>query len=189
MPPRMSRERQTPRDAESSSLPALTRSDAWLLAAIADGSIRRKPIPLASLVEHADWLNRAIPTFDEVSFGLPRLMAHGLVTIENGGYRATTKAVALRRSVKARTLGGVLLGMAAAVGARPYPEPESEDRALRRLPGLKPDDLDEAVRSHHRSIDRWGRVLKGTIRAADLVARPLLAAKRRLRSLPGRGRH
>ena len=60
------------------------------------------------------------------------------------------------RSVKARTLGGVLLGMAAAVGARPYPEPESEDRALRRLPGLKPDDLDEAVRSHHRSIDGDG---------------------------------
>jgi DNA-binding MarR family transcriptional regulator len=125
-----------------STTPPLTRSDAWIAAALCE-SARNAPMRLRNLVADADWLNRSILTFDEVSFGLRRLEAAGLVEVTPGPdgplVRPTPEAHLLRATVKANTLGGVLAGMDAAVGAPPYPEPESEDRTLGRLP-----DLDEA---------------------------------------------
>jgi hypothetical protein len=60
--------------------------------------------------------------------------------------------------VKAKTLGSVLSGVADAVGATPYPQPEpAEDRSLGRLPGLDPDDLDAAVREHAERVERWSK--------------------------------
>ena len=123
--------------------PSLTRSDAWIVAALCE-TRRDAPMLLRDLIWNGDWLNRAILTFDELSFGLPRLEAVGLVEVVHGRdgprVRATSRARALRRKVDADTLGGVLTGMDAAVGAPPYPEPETEDRTLGRLP-----DFDEAM--------------------------------------------
>jgi hypothetical protein len=131
----------------------LTRSDAWFLGAIADGSADGRWLTLSQFVEESDWLSRAIPTFDEVSYGLPRLIAAGYieVDIDGGGMlliRATADGLSVRRSVDAATLGGVLFGMAAAVGAAPYPEPQHEDRSRGRLDGLDPDALRRAVAEH-----------------------------------------
>ena len=40
-----------------------------------------RPVTLADLLMDADALNASIRTFDEVSFGLPRLVAGGFVDI------------------------------------------------------------------------------------------------------------
>jgi hypothetical protein len=175
-------------DAESTGRPALTRSDAWLLAALTEGSHDGRSVTLPNFIHDADWLNRAIPTFDEISFGFPRLVAHGLMTVDGLRFRAPPRAIALRKSVKAGTLGGVLMEMAENVGARPYPEPEVEDRSLGRLPGLRPSDLDAAVRKHSETMEPWIRVIAGTIKAAELVSRPLMAAKRGVRRIRARRR-
>ena len=73
-------------------------------------------------------------------------------------FRATPKATRLRKSVKAGTLGGVLEGVADAVGAAPYSDPEPpEDRSLDRLPGLEPEDLDAAIEAHGEWVKRWSK--------------------------------
>jgi len=154
--------------------PPLTRSDAWLLAALTEGSHDGRAVRLRDLVHDADWLNRLIPTFDEMSFGLPRLVAAGFLIVgydakDHLVFRATLKATRLRRSVKARTLGNVLAGVGLAVGTTPYPEPEpAEDRSLGRLPGLERVDLETAVRQHGESVERWSRPL---VAAAQALSR------------------
>jgi hypothetical protein len=148
---------------ETGSHPPLTRSDAWLLAALTEGSHDGRPVNLLHFVHDADWLNRSIPTFDEMSFGLPRLVAAGFLVVgydprEGLVFRATPKATKLRGSVKAKSLGIVLNGVGEAVGAASYPEPEpKEDRSLGRLPGLESDALDTAIREHGERIERWSR--------------------------------
>ena len=157
-----------PRD--ESQPPFLTRSDAWLLAALTEASHDGRPVTLRDLIDGADWLNRALPTFDELSFGLPRLIAAGFLTVDSTKqgprFRATPKAVNLRRSIKAETLGDVLSGIVEAVGAKPYPEPEdrAEDRTLGRLRDLEPDDLETVIRQHGSERDAW---LKPFITAAQ----------------------
>jgi hypothetical protein len=166
-----------------SKLPALTRSDAWLLASLTEGSRAGQPVTLAKFVHDADWLNRAIPTFDELSFGFLRLVAHGLMTVDGLRLRATPRAIALRKSIRGGTLVSVLNGVGERVGARPYPEPEVEDRSLGRLQGLGPSDLESAVQEYSRSMDRWSFPIIATIKLAEVAARPLLAAKRGLKRL------
>jgi hypothetical protein len=108
-------------------------------------------------------LNRLIPTFDEMSYGLPRLIAAGYLTVGQDGrrgivLRATPKATRLRKSVEAGTLGDVLGAVGSAVGAAPYPDAEPpEDRSLGRLPGLEPEDLDAATEAHGDWVDRWSK--------------------------------
>lgn len=172
----------------ASGLPVLTRTDAWLLAALTEGSHDGRAVTLAQFVHDADWLNHAIPTFDEVSFGLPRLVAHGVMTVDGLRFRATPKAIALRKSVKGRTLGDVLIGITERVGARRYPETEVEDRSLGRLPGLQPSHLEAAVQEHSRWMDRWSLPIVATIKAAELVSRPLVGAMRGVKRLIARRR-
>jgi hypothetical protein len=141
----------------------LNRSDAWLLAALTEGSHDGRAVTLQDFVHDADWLNRQIPTFDEMSYGVPRLIEAGFMTVGQDVkkgivFRATPKATQLRKSVKAGTLGGVLEGVGNAVGTLPYRGPEPpEDRSLGRLAGLEPDDLDAAIEAHGAWVDRWSR--------------------------------
>jgi hypothetical protein len=141
------------------ALPPLTRSDAWLLAAVTESGRR---VNLQGLIHDADWLNRLIPTFDELSYGIPRLISHGYVVVHrtrNGELRfsATPTAQKMRNSIKADSLGAVITGMAELVGARPWPEPETEDRTVGRLPSLTPADVDAAVAQHARWVERWSK--------------------------------
>lgn len=129
------------------------------MAALTDGSHDGRPVNLRDFVNSADWLDRSIPTFDEMSFGLPRLVAGGFLVVgsdptEGLVFRATPKATKLRRSVKAKSLGDVLTGVGEGVGAVPYPELEpAEDRSLGRLPGLESDALDMAIQEHGERIE------------------------------------
>jgi hypothetical protein len=150
-----------PKGERPDTRPRLNRTDAWLLAALTEGSHDGRPVTLQEFVHDADWAGRMIPTFDEMSFGLPRLVAAGFMTVGDNVkpgivFRATPKATRLRKSIKARTIGDVLVGMAQAVGAEPYPDPEPlDDRSLGRLPGLEREDLDAVVQAHGEWVDRW----------------------------------
>ncbi len=166
---------------DDDSNPRLTRADAWLLAALLEGSHDGRPVTLPEFVHDADWLNRLVPTFDEVSYGLPRLIAAGYLTVghddRNGlVLQSTPKARAMDVDRPAETLGGVLEAVAMAVDAVPYPEAEPpEDRSLGRLPGLEPEDLDAAVRTHSERIVRLSKPLIA-------LAQAISKAQRRRRS-------
>lgn len=161
---------------------SLTRSDAWIVAALCE-TRRDAPMLLRDLIGNGDWLNRAIFTFDELSFGLPRLEAAGLVEVMHGRdgprVRATSEARALRRFVNADTLGGVLAAMSAAVGALPYPEPETEDRTLGRLA-----DFNEAMwRAEFAAYRRAFRADLGKLAAAAAAILAGAAASIRARRI------
>ena len=157
--------------------PRLVRSDAWLLAALTERP-QRRALTLPELLHDADWLNRAIPTLDELSFGLPRLIAAGFVVVTGAGndlrLQPTSKAREFGKSIrrKARRLGDVLEAAESLAGAPPYPVPEDEDRSLNRLPALAEADVNEAVRAY----EAW----------FGLRARPFIAASRVLRRVIGR---
>jgi hypothetical protein len=140
----------------SSESPPLTRSDAWLIAALCESG--PKPLRLQDLIQNADWLNRAIPSYDELSFGLRRLEAAGYLDVMPATdgliVRPTERSFVMVRAIKARTLGELLAEMSAAVGARPYPEPEHEDRSLGRLPGLDEAAWQAAIAAYRRSFLR-----------------------------------
>ncbi len=141
--------------------PRLTASDGWLLAALTESSRDGRPVTLRWFIHDADWLNRAIPTFDEISYGMPRLVAAGYVTVDGLSFRATPKATKLRELVDAGTvtLGGVIVGMERAVEALGDASQEPEDRSLGRLPGFSPGDLAAAVHEHGAWVERWSRVV------------------------------
>ena len=126
----------------------LTRSDVWILTALLSAG---GPVGLAGLIGAADYLDRAILTYDEVSFGVPRLSAAGLVevSIAAGGAIILVATVEARSLVPAgRGVREVMTAMTGSLGARPYPEPEVEDRSLGRLPGLEPADMKAALAEH-----------------------------------------
>jgi hypothetical protein len=128
----------------------LNRVDAWLLAALTERWRWSRPPRLWEFVNDADWLYRGIPTYDEVSFSLPRLIAAGyaVATRTDGGelrLKATRQGFDVRSKVKARYLADVLSGMAVEVGAKPYPEPEQKDRSLGRLDGFDEHEWEAAV--------------------------------------------
>ena len=159
--------------AEPANHPRLNRADAWLLAALTEGSHDGRPVTLQDFVHDADWLNRLIPTFDEMSFGLPRLIAAGYMTVGEDVksglvFRATPKAIMLRKSIDRRP-GSVIQGVEQAVGALPYGQAEPEgDRSLGRLPGLAQEDVTAAVEAHGAWVARWS---KPFVAAAQLLTR------------------
>lgn len=140
----------------------LTRSDAQVLAAVMEHSQAGNTQKLSEFVHDYDWLNRALPTFEEVSFALHRLVATGHVVVSRQPgkrirLRATPKAIALRRQVeaKARTLGDVVAGVALALGCASYPEPESEDQSLGPLPTFQRAEWEGAVEAYEKWFDHW----------------------------------
>jgi hypothetical protein len=154
--------------------PAFVRSDAWLLAAIASQRPWGSAQKLQEFVHDCDYLNRSIPTFDEVSFGLPRLAAAGYVTFEREAGHvlrlvATPKTAELDSRIGVRlrprppenklsSLGDMLAAFGAELGCKPYPEREVEDRSLGRMPDFEPLEWKKAVAAY----DAWFRdVMEG----------------------------
>jgi hypothetical protein len=137
--------------SESPGSVPLTLTDAWLLAALTESGGR--DVSLRALVHDYDWLEREIPSFDELSYGLPRLIAAGLAAVHGHGrqlrLRATPKAMALRRSIPGHPISAIarLVGATADAGGG--------DRSLGRLAALDRDELASAVRTHGRRVMRW----------------------------------
>ena len=164
----------------------LTRSDAYLLAAATESNGKR-PRRLRDLIAAYDWLERGIPTFDQVSFGFPRLIAAGFLEVDSDAgktvVRATPKARQLRSTITAKTLGGVLGETAAAVGAAPYPEAETEDRSQGRFPALESAEWDAEVRAYHAS---WSTGLARFFAAGGAAIAGVAVAVRVIRGRRGR---
>jgi hypothetical protein len=113
----------------------LTRSDVWLLVSIV---IAGELAPLSRVLSSAGYLMRQELTFDEVSYGVPRLIAQGLVEVDGAD-----NALRLSPRPKATALLKPGVGQIEAMFAlmdeldcRPWPEQESENRSLGRLPQL-----------------------------------------------------
>lgn len=165
--------------------PRLNRTDAYLLVAVTEAR-RSGPIRLGDLIGDYDYLDHSIPTFDEASFGLRRLEAAGYVAVGSTGGAITVQATPAARSLSATIVrngpGGVLAGMAAAVGAKPHPAPETEDRSLGRLEGLTLAVWTDEVRAYRVSWAAGGcsKYLVGFVAAfAALVAMAVASARRR----------
>lgn len=144
-------------------IPQLTQLDAMVL----DGLVARRDqrwLRLDQLIDHIDWLDRWVPDFDEISYGLPRLIAagHAEVRGQRGELmlRATPRAIALARANRSRFMGD-------AVGARPWGEQVPDDRTLGRLPGLDEATWDAAVRANREAFDR---ALSGLVTTGCLIA-------------------
>jgi hypothetical protein len=122
--------------------PALVRSDIWILAALVIGAVQG-PVEMQRLWENADYLMRRSLTFDEVSFGVPRLVAAGLAEVSAAKdtrlmLTATPKAVSLTKVDPNRGVIDMMFEWMDHFGCRPHPEHENEDRSLGRLSGLDP---------------------------------------------------
>jgi hypothetical protein len=94
------------------------------------------------------------PTYDEISYGIPRLTAAGLVRVEGTRFRATPTALSIRRSVRAHVLGDVSTGVETALDQMGILS-ETEDRTLGRLPGFDEAQLEAAIRAHGRWFSFW----------------------------------
>jgi hypothetical protein len=150
-----------------SQSPAFIRSDAWLLAAIAEHHPSGTAQKLQEFAHDCDWLNRSIPTFDEVSFGLRRLAAESYVTFERETgrvlrLRATPKTTELAARITEQrkspdgtlpSLSDHLSAFGSALGCQPYPRKEIEDRSLGRLPDFEQLEWQKAVAAY----DAWFR--------------------------------
>lgn len=136
-------------------VPRLTEADTWLVAALTESSGR--PVPLRNLIHDFDWLNRATPSYDDLSFGIPRLVAAGYAVVSKSPsgdllFAGTAESMRLRRSAKGHAAVAIHAALRSATGP-------VEDRSLGRLPGLTPEALDAAVAAHWSWIDRWSRPL------------------------------
>lgn len=148
-------------------VPGLVWSDAWLLSAVLFAG--QSPITLSLFLATADRLNHAIPEFDEVSFGVPRLVAACLLEVSV----AADGAVAFAPTRHSSELVGnadrgdieLMFEIANKLGcgyheAQEFDDselgrladalryswaPELEDRSLGRLAGLKETDWRRAV--------------------------------------------
>jgi hypothetical protein len=129
--------------------------DAWMLLAVAYGRNGAARAPMADLIEAADWINHTLPLYDELRRGLNRLIAAGLVDVDDGTFGLTAAGESLFARVRkgagsrnqSERLEGVLSGL--------------EDPAI---PTWMPadDELGAAVQAYH---DRAKREIN------DLLAR------------------
>src|SRR5262245_38628038 len=71
--------------------PEFDPHDAWLFLALRWGG--GQACSLADLIGLYDWVNRDMPTAEELNGGLNRLMAAGLLAERRGGFRIPAKVV------------------------------------------------------------------------------------------------
>lgn len=73
-------------------------SDAWVLWSVAAGST--PSTTLRQLISAADYVNHAVPTYDELTGALGRLLAAGCVERVGRGYRASDDIQAALAAVR-----------------------------------------------------------------------------------------
>jgi hypothetical protein len=157
-----------------------THTDAALLAQIGDGWWFRHGTSLKKLLENYDFDQRDVPTYDDVSYGLARLVAAGYVRATyspTNGIRlyATPRRKALVREaeeLRRRTspfrwprIGEVSFAIAELLNAERSPKPD--DRTIGRLPRLDQAAWDEVVASYNKE---WDETLRRARPAANVLA-------------------
>ena len=133
----------------------LTRADGWILGAIRDAGRWTK---LVDMIGNAHWLNTDIPTFDHVSYGVPRLQASGFVEVTGTGTSVKLRVTEAGKRIVddahrgTNSRGQFLMNMAEAFHAPPYPLPEQEDRSLGRWTALDEETYNRAIEGWHKKF-------------------------------------
>ena len=133
------------RDAEVPR--AFTWSDAWLLASLAIRTNGDSWIPLWSVIDTMDFLQHLAPTYDEVSYGLPRLRAAGLVAIDGTGDQLRLRVTQRSRELDVgpnasrQSASAIQESIRSTIGAHGRLDAD-EDRSLGRLEELDESDWD-----------------------------------------------
>ena len=76
--------------------------DAWLFLAVAYGRGDNRRAALTDLIGAADWINHAIPLDEELRAGLNRLVAAGLVNVDDDAFGLTDSGRSLLEKVSER---------------------------------------------------------------------------------------
>jgi hypothetical protein len=144
----------------SSKVVLLTDTDVAILAGLADASRRAgRSVRLADLIGRIDMLFRWTPSFDDLSFGLPRLVAAGLAAPLAHQDREvwvapTGDALQLRRAAQRLPgVGGVGVNMETEAHHRGMTTSE-EDRSLGRLPALTAESFESAMQKYEAWLRR-----------------------------------
>jgi hypothetical protein len=121
--------------------PALHWVDAWLLACLIDWRWRwSRPMKLSDLIDAGDRLFRGQPTFDDVSYSLPRLIAWGYLVAKRdikGDLRLKATKAAFELKAQSKDKSDSWSKVAKALGIPPGPpDAEEDDRSLGRFPDL-----------------------------------------------------
>jgi hypothetical protein len=154
--------------------PPLVRGDLFLLTMVLVSRADKDGVRLDELMGRWDEVNRSYPSLDDLSFGLPRLAAHGLVEVHGSGVtfrihptlRARSAAHGSWRDTSWTVLERLEEAFADVTADR-------EDRGLGRQPGLNQADVDAAIVAYRVAFDRSARPLLAVV-----------AALRRMRILP-----
>lgn len=96
---------------------------------------------LSDLIDAGDRLFRGQPSFDDVSYSLPRLIAAGYLVVQrdskgNLRLKATNAAFDLRDKVKGKSDSWTKVAKVFGIPPGP-PDAEEEDRSLGRFPDLE----------------------------------------------------
>jgi hypothetical protein len=128
----------------SQSQGPFTWSDGWILAALITSGGQAS---VTQLVAQAEYLNRSLPTYDELSFGLARLVAAHLVEVSAGpaGGLLLTPTHQASGLVEPGPMITMMFELIKTLCARPYPENEVEDRSQGRRPGLELAEVEAAL--------------------------------------------
>lgn len=155
----------------------LTETDALILMCLTDGADSNgvgRAVELVNLQDNYDFATRAGLSFDELSFGAPRLVAAGLMTVEPGPdgpvFRATSTATAMASRVREDPRHRIY-AWPAILDAAPPGAPE--DRTEGRLAGLDQAAFDEAVRTRDAEFEQFmaGPLVKLAQRLGRILAR------------------
>jgi hypothetical protein len=127
-------------------------SDAWLLTSITLAAPPDQEAPLKDVMAIGDAINLLVFDYDEISGGIARLQAAGLVTTSGKGVMATDKGRALvtqeRRQVAFDTVNAVARELHAADSRTPAPTPD----ATWTIPSITLQDVNAAYDDYHREF-------------------------------------
>jgi hypothetical protein len=119
-------------------------SDAWLMAALANAP---RPVEMADLIGYVDYINRVELTFDEMSYGLQRLAATGMIDIVGDAVRHTAAAALLNKRLRVRSPGRLMEEWARLLNANGL---ATGDTTHGRLSAFPVDAYDAAIDEYHR---------------------------------------
>lgn len=127
--------------------PDLTWADAWLLAALMQRR-RGRSATLHDLAHDVDYLERAEPSFDQVSYGLQRLAVRGLVAREADRIGATATAWDLVEATPRDEAETAIDRVARAIGAPADWSTDLGDVSAGRFPGVTEQGWEAGVDAH-----------------------------------------
>jgi hypothetical protein len=135
------------------------QEDAWLLLSIHDAFVAPEHpagadrVTLTEVIAVGDALNHAIFTYDELSYGLARLIERGMIIHDAGGFAIHPEFQQPMRKA-ARSYRTAMARVEALIGAAPWGTPGiTVDLGGERYDGVTDEELDRAYRAYSAEMD------------------------------------